>query len=143
MKSANHLCPTKIFIYVHKIGNQQLTKIKIYITWSFTWLRPTSLFDLLAHGLFRIWTDPVKLYTIVCTPPPPPSPSFLPGWGGLNLLPNFQKERVLGRTLTFRGRVVGRRGWTFWGDVAIFNSKKVDNQKCFSPSQLRIQTGKS
>ena len=63
---------------------------------------------------------------------------------GLNLLPNFQKGE-LDRTLGFRGGVVGKMGVTFLREgfnfyiknklkSKIFNGKKVDKQKCFSPS---------
>ena len=93
---------------------------------------------------------------IVCTP------SLSAGGGvvvvgnvGLNLLPNLQKRgRGLDVTLIFRGELVGKRGGDLFEDgglqflhknklkCGIFNDKKVDKQKCFSLSLLRIQTGK-
>ena len=54
-------------------------------------------------------------FHIMSTPPPFSGAGV--GWDvgvGLNLLPNFQKERGLDRTSTFRGELVWKRGVTFF-----------------------------
>ena len=53
-----------------------------------------------------------------------PRPLFSPGGGELNLQPNFQKEGgALGRTSTFKGGLLGKRGMTFYRGIAIFIKK--------------------
>ena len=67
---------------------------------------------------------------IVCTPPPPGLPFFfvLGVGGGLNLLPNFQKEGGgLDRTFTFREVVAGKEGELFSrGEGCNFYNKKIN-----------------
>ena len=43
--------------------------------------------------------------------------------GGLNLLPNFQKKKGLGRTSIFRGGLLGKRGVTFFREGCHFSTK--------------------
>ena len=62
----------------------------------------------------------VSLVHIVCTPTPL---WFLQGVGGggegerLKLQPNLQKGGGLDRTSTFRGRLLGMKGWFFSGEL--------------------------
>ena len=84
------------------------------------------MFELLTHGLFRIWTHPVKLYTIVFTP--------LSAGGCVEPPTKFSKRAGL------KGPKLLEEGWweiyNFYKKknklkFEIFKDKKVNSQKSF------------
>ena len=95
----------------------------------------------LKHKNSTIVASSWKYRKAIVRPPPPPFCWGGRRWGGLNLQPNFQiGGRGLGRTSTFGGRLLGKRGWLFQegcnfhkkNHFKYLMTKKVYRQKSFS-----------